>query len=179
MDAWSWARRMLATAAFALALAAPVAATAAAPEPRRAVDLSSYSGRWHEIARIPNRFQRNCAAPSVDYTIEGTRVRAVQRCTPVEGRGGRTFRSAGRILDPGANAKVRLTFAGFWSQDYWIVDHDPAQRWALVTDPRGRYLWVMFREAAPPTAAVATAVARAAALGYDSRRLEFAGAVRL
>ncbi len=171
----SWSAWLLAAALLA---AAPAPAAASAPEPARRVDASNYSGRWYEIARLPNRFQRNCAEPSVDYTLEGEKVRAVQRCKPVDGKNGRTFRSSGRILDPGANAKVRLTFAGFWSQDYWILDNDPAARWALVGDPRGRFIWVMFRDPAPPEAAVTAAVARARALGYDVQRFEYAGAKR-
>jgi apolipoprotein D and lipocalin family protein len=154
-------------------------AHAAAPEPRKPVETQSYTGRWFEIARIPNRLQRGCLAPHVDYTLDGLKVRAVQRCAPTaSNRNGRVYRSSGRILDPGTNAKVRLTFAGFWSQDYWIVDHDPAAGWALVGDPAGRWLWVMFRDATPPTAARDAAVARVGALGYDTRRLEFAGARR-
>jgi apolipoprotein D and lipocalin family protein len=149
---------------------------AAAPEPRRRVDAQSYTGRWYEIARIPNRLQRGCAAPYVDYALEGIRVRAVQRCAPAPGKRGRVYRSSGQILDPGTNAKVRLTFAGFWSQEYWIVDHDPSAGWALVGDPAGRFLWVMFRQPDPPEAARDAAFARVGALGYDARRLEFTGA---
>jgi len=153
-------------------------AAAAAPQPKQRVDAQSYTGRWYEIARIPNRLQRNCAAPYVDYTLDGIKVRAVQRCSPANGRSGRIYRSSGRILDPGTNAKVRLTFAGFWSQEYWIVEHDAAAGWALVGDPAGRWLWVMFRDPTPPEAARDAAVARVATLGYDARRLEFAGARR-
>lgn len=152
------------------------AAFAAAPEPKRQVEPQAYTGRWYEIARIPNRLQRGCQQPFVDYTLDGIKVRAVQRCAAVNGRNGRAYRSSGRILDPGANAKVRLTFAGFWSQDYWIVDHEPAAGWALVGDPGGRFLWVMFREARPADAAREAAVARAAALGYNVARLEYFGA---
>jgi apolipoprotein D and lipocalin family protein len=139
--------------------------------------MSSYSGRWHEIARLPNRLQRGCVAASVDYSAEGDRVRAVQRCAADQGKS-RTYRSSGRIVDPGTNAKVRLTFAGFWSQEYWIIDHDRGAGWALVSDPKGRYLWVMFRSPAPARASVNAAVARAAALGFPTARLEFTGGAR-
>ena len=149
---------------------------AAAPAPAHRVDPASYTGRWYEIARIPNRFQRNCAAPYVDYTHDGLKVRAEQHCTAVAGRNGRTYRSSGRILDPGTNAKVRLTFLGFWSQDYWIVDNDAAAGWALVGDPGGRFVWVMSREANPGAAVRDVAIARVRALGYDVNRLEYAGA---
>jgi apolipoprotein D and lipocalin family protein len=151
-------------------------ALAAAPQPARRVDMSNYSGRWYEIARIPNRLQRGCVAAHVDYTLENQRLRAVQRCAPVGDRKARVYRSSGRILDPGVNAKARLTFAGFWSQEYWIIDHTPD--WALVGDPSGRYLWMMSRRPSLPQPVVDAAVARIRGLGYDAGRLEFAGVQR-
>lgn len=163
------------TLALAAALATTLsgAAFAVAPQPTRPVDLSSYSGRWYEIARIPNRLQRGCVSGTVDYTYENNRVRAVQRCTTAQEKRVRTFRSSGRILDPGTNSKAKLTFAGFWSQEYWIIDH--TADWALVGDPSGRYLWIMSRKASLPAATRDAAVARVRALGYDASKLEFSG----
>lgn len=31
------------------------------PEVVSTVDLSRYAGRWYEIARLPNRFEKKCA----------------------------------------------------------------------------------------------------------------------
>lgn len=163
--------------AVALALAGLAAgpALASAPSPTKRVDASNYSGRWYEIARIPNKLQRDCLAPTVDYTFERNRVRAVQRCEGSNGRE-KVYRSSGRILDPGVNIRTRLTFAGFWAQEYWVIDHAPD--WALVGDPTGRFLWLMSRRPTLPAAVRNDAVSRIQALGYNSERLEFTGAVR-
>lgn len=162
-------------AAIVLAALAGAPAMAAAPAPSKRVDVSSYTGRWYEIARIPNKLQRDCRAPTVDYTYERNRVRAVQRCEAANGRE-KVYRSSGRILDPGVNARTRLTFAGFWSQEYWVIDH--ADDWALVGDPSGRFLWLMSRRPTLPESTQAAAVGRIRALGYDAGRLEFTGAGR-
>ncbi|MDZ4777244.1 MAG: lipocalin family protein [Alphaproteobacteria bacterium] len=169
-----WTARPVIAALAALCLLADPA-SAAAPQPAKAVDLGSYSGRWYEIARIPNKLQRDCLAPTVDYSLDANRVRAVQRCSAASGRT-KVYRSSGRILDPGVNARTRLTFAGFWSQEYWIIDH--ATDWALVGDPSGRYLWLMSRRATLPAGSRDAALSRMRALGYDTGRLEFAGAGR-
>lgn len=167
-------RDILAAAFVVVAVLVAGPARAAAPAPAHRVDPSNYTGRWYEIARTPNRFQRNCATPFVDYTRDGQTVRAVQQCAPVNGRNGRVYRSSGHILDPGVNAKVRLTFLGFWSQDYWVVDHDTAAGWALVGDPAGRFIWVMSRQPNPPQGLRDAALARVRTLGYDTSRLEYA-----
>ena len=34
------------------------------------VDLNRYAGKWYEIARLPNRFQRDCASNTMaTYTL--------------------------------------------------------------------------------------------------------------
>lgn len=166
---------MLAATIFLSGVFATVA-LASAPAPAKSVDMSSYAGRWYEIARIPNRLQRGCVAATVDYAIRNDRLHAVQRCAATGDRGARVYRSSGRILDPGVNARTRLTFAGFWSQEYWVIDHAPD--WALVGDPSGRYLWLMSRRPALPQPSLDMAIARVRTLGYDAGRLEFTGAGR-
>lgn len=169
------ALRMLA-AAIVISAACVSAAMASAPPPVKPVEMSNYAGRWYEIARIPNRLQRGCVAATVDYAIENDRLRAVQRCAASGNNRARVYRSSGRILDPGTNARTKLTFAGFWSQEYWVIDHAPD--WALVGDPSGRFLWLMSRRPVLAQASAGAAVARARALGYDADRLEFTGARR-
>ena len=41
----------------------------AVPEPAKMVDLQSYLGRWYEIARYEQGFQRNCEGVTADYSL--------------------------------------------------------------------------------------------------------------
>src|SRR5271170_5696097 len=38
-----------------------------APEPTKPVDPRRYVGRWFEIARLPNKLQVGCQAPTADW----------------------------------------------------------------------------------------------------------------
>ena len=62
----------IATTGAVLTLAA---ALMVSPRPAAAqvadLDLERFSGRWYEIARNPNRFQRDCTRLSVDFTSRG------------------------------------------------------------------------------------------------------------
>lgn len=75
-------------------LSAPAVASTPAPQadpppasgvslaPVSAVDLNRYAGLWYEIARIPNRFQRQCVRDSLAvYTLrsDGT-IAVVNQC---------------------------------------------------------------------------------------------------
>jgi apolipoprotein D and lipocalin family protein len=173
--------------AAALALVAatmlqPAAASAQTPAPVRAVplvDLDRYAGDWFEIARFPNRFQRQCVGDvRATYARRPDgRVDVVNRCRTAEGE--TEARGVARIVDERTFAKLKVRFAPAWLSwlpmvwgDYWIIGLAPDYSWAVVGDPDRDYLWILAR--APHLDDASIAVARAAARdnGFDLTRLE-------
>jgi len=150
---------------------------AAAPEPTKPVDLSRYFGRWYEIARTPNDFERGaaCQAPTADYGADGKgEIRVVQICHRGSPTGAETiYRATGRILDPGMNARLKLTYYLVISREYRVLDYARDYQWAIVGDSTGRFLWLLSR--APDVAAATRSdmLQRARSLGYDIAQLEF------
>ncbi|MFZ5668224.1 MAG: lipocalin family protein [Pseudomonadota bacterium] len=171
--------------ALAAGLAVAGAALAAAPQPSRPVDAGFYSGRWYEIARIPNAGQRDCQAPVTQFTRVGGagdvafvsdtgefRVRQVCRRGSPAGPE-RVFNTRGRILPGAANAKFEMTFlGGLKTQEYWVLDCASDHSWAIMATPGGNYVWLLSRQPRLDPAAQARLVARVRALGYR-QRLEF------
>lgn len=161
--------------ALAAGLAIAGAALAAAPPPSRPVSTSFYSGRWYEIARIPNAGQRDCHAASSQFT--GTAAGAFkvsQICHKGSATGpARVFNTTGRVL-PGSNAaKFEMSFfGGVRKQEYWVLDTAGDGAWAIMATPGGNYVWLMSREATMDPAARDRVVARVRALGYG-QELEF------
>jgi lipocalin-like protein len=53
-----------------------------------AVDLDRYTGVWHEIAKIPNRFQNQCArGTTAEYTLrDDGRLTVLNRCLKADGK---------------------------------------------------------------------------------------------
>ena len=158
---------------FALCALAPVclALAAAAPEPARPVDLQHYVGRWYEVARLPNRAEEDCAGAQVSYspTPDGG-FNVVDTCLRANGQRPKIYHPSMKILDPGSNAKFRLTFFLIRSEDYWVLDAAPNNSWVILGDPTGRYLWLFSRT--PDLQAHRSAlVERARSLGYDTGKL--------
>lgn len=166
-------------------LATATAAVAGAPQPTKPVAASFYSGRWYEIARIPNAGQRDCQAPQSRFTplggkgdvafIASTGEFAVdQVCRKGSASGpARTFATKGRILPGSRNAKFEMSFlGGVRKQEYWVLDSAPDGSWAIMATPGGNYVWLLARKAVLPTAVRDQIVARARALGYR-QKLEF------
>ena len=143
----------------------------AVPEPRKAVDLQRYLGRWYEIARYEQNFQKGCEGVTADYTLRADgSIAVLDRCRK---SGGKTSEARGRakVVDAQTNAKLKVSFFGPFYGNYWVLDHADDYSWSIVGEPSGRYLWILHREAAPAEAEIQQLTVRARNLGYDTSML--------
>lgn len=123
-------------------------------QPVSAVDLDRYIGRWHEIARYPNRFQKDCrgdVTATYELTEDG-RLRILNRCVDAAGR---IVEAEGvaRVVKGSNNARLKVRFAPGWigwlpfvCGDYWVIGLSRDYTWAVVGTPDRKYLWVLARE---------------------------------
>lgn len=159
----------------------PAAAHAQNSAPVRTVpfvDLNRYLGDWFEIARFPNRFQRECIGDvRATYARRSDGLLAVvNRCRTAESE--TEARGVARIVDERTFAKLKVRFAPAWLSwlsrvwgDYWVIGLAPDYSWAVVGAPSRDYLWILAR--APQLDDESMAAARSAARlgGYDTNRL--------
>jgi apolipoprotein D and lipocalin family protein len=110
------------------------------------VDLSRYVGRWYEIARLPNRFEKKCAdSVTATYTLgRGGNIEVVNRCRKSSGEY-TTAKGKAKIVDKKTNAKLKVTFFWPFYGDYWILDLGANYEYAVVGDPSREYLWILSR----------------------------------
>ncbi len=165
----------------ASALAASAAGSGVAePTTVARVDLDRYAGRWYEIARYPNRFQKRCTGDVVArYTLEADGTIGVDNgCR--DGRGGerRAHGVARNVSTDGSNSKLKVRFAPrvlawlpFVWANYWILALADDYSYAVVGTPDREYLWILSRSPALPEAVFEDLERRVAAQGYDPARL--------
>jgi apolipoprotein D and lipocalin family protein len=149
-----------------------LASCASLPPPATvpSVDLARYSGDWYEIESFPAWFQRGCAGTKASYTpAPDGRIRVVNTCT----RGQKSVSIAGsaRVVRGSNNSKLKVRFFWPFEGDYWILELDPAYRWAAVGHPNRQYLWILARDPQLDPAELAGIRAKLAAKGYDINRL--------
>lgn len=167
--------RVLLAAILALMLAGP--AFAAAPAPKKPIQVDRFAGRWHEIVRTPNPRQKNCFAAFVDWTRQADgSLKVVNQCRKGSPAGKvETFSSVATVLDA-AKARVSMAFfGGVVKQEYWILDRADDYSWAIMGTPGGNYVWGFTRKANLTAAERAALIARIKALGYDTGKLEVVG----
>jgi apolipoprotein D and lipocalin family protein len=145
-----------------------------------AVDLERYQGLWYEIARLPNRFQRNCQGSTAEYGIrEDGKVSVVNTCTDPRNGEKRRVQGVARVVDSLTNAKLKVTFLPRWLRflpfgqgDYWVIDLDADYRYAVVSEPSRKFMWVLSRTPSMDADTYQRILARAAEQGLTVGRLE-------
>jgi apolipoprotein D and lipocalin family protein len=169
---------MLPTMLLAASLVA-LAADVPPVKPVASVDLDRYLGKWFEIARFPNFFQKSCAGEvTATYERRGDgKVRVVNRCSREDGSVNEAAGVA-RPIEGGANARLKVRFAPSWLSvfpfvwaDYWVIGLADDYRWALVGTPDRKYLWVLSRTTSVTEADWDAAIAKARENGFDAGRL--------
>ena len=140
------------------------------PEPARPVDLARYLGKWYELARHENRFEKGLDAVTAEYALlEDGKISVTNSGTLNWPEGDRSV-SEGKavVADEATNAKLKVSFFGpLYTGDYWILDHADDYAWSIVGEPSGRYLWLLSREPVPPSAMAQAIMKRVEELGYD------------
>ncbi|NVM92777.1 apolipoprotein D and lipocalin family protein [Variovorax sp. SG517] len=150
------------------------------------VDLERYAGLWHEQARLPNRFQKQCAGPvTAEYTLQsdGT-VQVRNRCVREDGNFDEAVGTA-RVVpvagQPGAG-RLEVRFAPAWLGwlpmvwgDYWILKLDRDYQVSLVGTPDREYLWVLSRAPRLEDAVLQAELDYARSLGFDTGKVILTG----
>jgi apolipoprotein D and lipocalin family protein len=136
------------------------------------VDLGRYLGTWYEIARYPNRFQRACQSDTTAvYTLrKDGKVQVVNSCRQRDGSI-KQARGTAKVADKTTNAKLRVTFFWPFYGDYWIVGLDPDYRYAIVGEPKRRYVWILSRTPEMDTSTYEQVLGQIRAAGYDPGKL--------
>lgn len=115
------------------------------------VILERYVGVWYEIARMPNRFQKQCVrGTTAEYTLrEDGRITVVNQCFKKDGSLD-DAEGVAEVVDTTSNAKLKVSFVSFlgwrpfWG-DYWVIGLDEGYQWAVIGTPDRKYGWILAR----------------------------------
>jgi apolipoprotein D and lipocalin family protein len=134
------------------------------------VDLERYAGLWYEVARFPNSFEKDCVAATAQYipNKDGT-IKVLNRCRKLKFDGAQdVVEGKARVIGKG---KLGVTFFWPFEGDYWILDLADDYTWALIGEPKGRYLWILSRKPHLEPELKASLEAKLKAFGYNTSAL--------
>ncbi len=144
------------------------------PVPVKEVDLERYMGRWYEVARYPNRFQKDTVGVVAHYMLRDNGrivLRNTARKHTLEGRE-KKGSGTGKVVRRSKGAKWDVTFVWPFTADYWIIELCPEYSWAVVGQPSRKNLWILSRSPKLDDATWTEITDELADHGYDKDRLE-------
>jgi apolipoprotein D and lipocalin family protein len=136
------------------------------------VDPHRYSGKWYEIARYRNWFQRNCQLDTTaTYSVRADgKIEIVNTCREANGKID-SVRGTAKVSDQKTNAKLRVTFFWPFSGNYWIVALGDDYEYAVIGEPNRKYLWILSRTPQMDERKYRRVLQQVRDLGYDPGKL--------
>lgn len=133
------------------------------------VDLSRYLGRWYEIARLPNSFQKACLKSRADYSLrDDGDITVLNSCEDKQDGSLRQSKGRAWVVDPVTNARLKVSFFWPFRGDYWIIELGKEYEYAVVGTPNRTYLWILSRTASMDDGLYAAILQRAGQQGFNS-----------
>ena len=144
------------------------------PKPKTVEDVNytNYVGKWYEIARLDNRFEKDLVGVTATYTAtkKPSKIKVLNE--------GYKYNLNGKHKQSKGCAKVKgegkLKVSFFWpfSAPYWILDVDKTNyAYALVGTPDFKYLWVLSRLPKLDKTIYDGLIAKAKGMGYPTEKL--------
>jgi len=136
------------------------------------LEISRYLGRWYEIARYPNRFEKQCDRDVIaTYGLrEDGRISVLNTCVKADGSHSEA-KGWAKISDPSTNAKLKVTFFWPFFGNYWVLELGQNYEYALIGEPGRKYLWILSRTPHMSAEQYQTITKNLAAKGYDAAKL--------
>jgi apolipoprotein D and lipocalin family protein len=153
------------------------------------LEVKPYLGTWYQVALYPNRFQAQCVSDTTatySANVDGT-LAVKNRCKTAKGMFDEALgqaRAVGKLdgtrLSP---AQLEVRFAPAWLSwlpvvwgNYWVIDiagtPQEGYRYALISEPKREYLWVLSRTPKLSSADDARIRVTLAHLGFDLSKLQ-------
>ena len=141
-------------------------------QPISGFDASRYLGKWYEVARLENRFERGLEQVTATYGKRSDGGISVlnRGYDPVKNKWNESEGKAYFTGEP-TTAALKVSFFGPFYGGYHVAALDPDYRWALVLGPDTSYCWILARDKQLDAAQRDAIVARAQALGVDTHAL--------
>ena len=111
------------------------------------VELSRYLGRWYEIARFEQRFQKGCVGVTATYSQRPDgKIDVLNECKLYRLDGEHKLAQGwAKVADHKTNSKLKVTFFWPFFGDYWIIELGENYEYAVVGAPGRDYLWILSR----------------------------------
>jgi len=135
-------------------------------------DASRYLGKWYEVARLENRFERGLQQVSATYGMrKDGGISVLNRGYSPQKHQWRESEGKAYFTGEATTGALKVSFFGPFYGGYNIIRLDDDYQYALVSGPNRDYLWILSRTPAIPDGVKQDYLNTARTLGFQVDQL--------
>ncbi|MRX26632.1 lipocalin family protein [Kangiella sp. HZ709] len=137
--------------------------------------LNKYLGTWYEIARLPNRFEKDLHKVTANYSLKSDGgVKVLNKGFNISSKEWEEAEGKAYFTSNENVAALKVSFFGPFYGGYNVIELDADNyQYALVAGPKREYLWILARDPNIDKSIVNDLVSKAQSKGFPTNKLEF------
>lgn len=148
----------------------------------RDLDLYMYAGKWYEMARNANPWQKECTYAVTRYHVDDQdtkrgrtpRLDFESDCINSSGEVTRTFKARARVADRRNMGALKAKWENSPEETWMVVYDTDYTHYTIEGDKEKKHLWIMSRSPEMCIDMMKNLLVRAKELGFDIEGVEFA-----
>lgn len=135
--------------------------------------LENYLGKWYEIARLDHSFERGLSRVTADYSLrDDGGLKVINRGYSAKENKWKEAEGKAYFVRESDQGQLKVSFFGPFYGSYiaFEIDHEN-YKYSLVSGPDKSYFWMLARTPQMNENIKNVLIAKAAALGFDKRKL--------
>lgn len=144
-------------------------------EPVADFEINRYLGKWYEIARIENSFEKDMHHVTAEYLLrEDGGVDVINQGYLGESKEPKVAKGKAYFVGPSDSGHLKVSFFGPFYGSYVIFELDHAQyNYSYVTSNDRDYLWFLSRSPVVTEKQKQEFISKVSTLGFDLENLIF------
>lgn len=135
-------------------------------------EADRYLGKWYEIARIENRFEKGLSQVTAEYSRrEDGGIKVVNRGFEAEDNEWDVASGKAFFVSDSDIGHLKVSFFGPFYGPYVVFELDPDYRYSFVTNHNKKYLWFLSRTPEVPEDVKARFMNRINEMGFKTDKL--------
>jgi apolipoprotein D and lipocalin family protein len=135
-------------------------------------ELSKFSGKWYEIARLDNQFEKNLIGVTLFYNIgEQGDVEVIHRGFNQTNNSRYVAKGKAHFVKQTTQGHLEIKFSTLSYSDYKVLELDKNYEYALITSDSFDYLWILARDPILEDAIYQQLIDKAHHLGFNTAAL--------
>lgn len=146
--------------------------TASGREVVSGFEAERYMGLWYEVARYPNRFEKNLTAVTAEYQLNPNgSIKVINRGYDTRRKKWKDVEGIGKFKDRRDLGRLKVSFFWPFYGAYNIIHLEPDYSAAIVAGPSDKYLWILARSPNLSEQEMKALTMKSQELGYDRNKL--------